>query len=86
MNTHLSKQGRVLFRGLWQRSAPADEYPSHHEEDLAPGVHEHLLVRVGSAAILHRVVAPPAIPEHGLLSEDDEESTWEGDNEDNLYD
>merc|ERR1712156_194809 len=78
MNTHLSRKSRVLFKGLWQGSAPADEYPSHHDEDLAPGVHQQLLVRVGFARILHRVVAPPAIPEHGLLSKDDEQGAWEG--------
>ena len=41
---------------LWQGSTPTDENPAGHEEDLAPAVHEHLFVGVGSSAVLHRVV------------------------------
>ena len=58
---------------LWQGSTPADENPAGHEEDLAPAVHEHLFVGVGSSAVLHRVVTSSPVCKDRFLSQDDEE-------------
>ena len=61
--------------GLRHSGTPANEYPAHHEEDLAPAVDEDLLVGVGPAAILHSVVTSPPVPEDSLLAEDYEHCT-----------
>ena len=61
--------------GLRHSGTPANEYPAHHEEDLAPAVDEDLLVGVGPAAILHSVVTSPPVPEDSLLAEDYERCT-----------
>ena len=43
------------------RSTPADQDPADHEEDLAPAVDVDVVVRVGLARVLHRVVAALAV-------------------------
>merc|ERR1719210_1907858 len=58
---------------LWHGSTPTDENPAGHEEDLAPAVHEHLFVGVGSSAVLHRVVTSSAVREDRFLSQDNED-------------
>mmetsp|Transcript_37629 Transcript_37629/g.74066 ORF Transcript_37629/g.74066 Transcript_37629/m.74066 type:complete len:237 (+) Transcript_37629:164-874(+) len=67
---------RATLRG--QCTTPADQNPTHHEEDFSPGIHEDGFVRVGFAVVLHCVVTTFTGTKHGLLAHNDQNSTRQG--------